>query len=146
MWSDTISWGMGAGDSGVVDRLQKRFRREKVKISAVHPSDINSLLDSLDLLEPVQNGEINCANCDKTVSVDNFGKIYGDGEEIKFTCGRWDCFYGGSMGKSGDDSGDGDNGAGNVVDITEEIASEDEILDSMNSEQTAPEEDDEVVA
>lgn len=129
---------MGTGDKKIVERINDKFRREKIRILAVHPSDIESLLASLDLLEKIKKREINCANCDRKVTKNIIGRIYAEGNEIKIACDRWDCFYGGSSGASDDDN---DDSSGNsTIDISEEIATEQEIIKKLEEKKNDEEE------
>lgn len=61
------------------------------EILAVHDYDLDNFLKSIDLLKPLQNGELECAICGKQIARENLGCVYSDGGEIKICCDNLEC-------------------------------------------------------
>lgn len=62
------------------------------EISAVHEKDLEELLKSLNLLEQVKNGLVNCKFCGTKITLDNLQCIYPKDNEIVFCCDKINCF------------------------------------------------------
>lgn len=61
-------------------------------IHAVHDQQLKTLLESLGILEDFENGNIKCSICGCTVNESNFGCIYSEENEIKFSCNNLECY------------------------------------------------------
>ena len=60
--------------------------RRRATVKAVWDSDLSKLLDGLDLLEPIEHGAIRCAFCERGVTVDNLGAVFGRNAEALVAC------------------------------------------------------------
>ena len=60
--------------------------RKRVKVNAVWDSDLESLLRSLDMFEPLLAGNVSCAVCERTVDLDNLGAIVPREDGALITC------------------------------------------------------------
>lgn len=59
----------------------------KIKVPAVYKEDLQRLLQSLNELEPINNGERICIICSKTISVDNIQLIIPrQNQKLDFVC------------------------------------------------------------
>lgn len=65
---------------------------ENHEISAVHSEDVVKLLNSLNLLQEVNEGRIHCKFCGRMITLDNFACIYPRRDEIIFCCDQIKCF------------------------------------------------------
>jgi len=66
--------------------------QEKVKIKAVHDDDLKSFLEKLNLLEPMQNGELKCSFCEIPLSFNNFGGVFKENGQLKPFCQKTECY------------------------------------------------------
>jgi hypothetical protein len=64
----------------------------KKTIRAIHDLELKELLINLDYLEAFENREIKCSICNKVIDEDNFGCVYSDKGEIKFSCNNLECY------------------------------------------------------
>lgn len=64
----------------------------RYEISAVHEKDLKELLKSLNLLDQVKNGLVNCKFCDVRITLENLQCIYPKDNEIVFCCDKISCF------------------------------------------------------
>ena len=60
--------------------------RPRATVKAVWDSDVSKLLDGLDLLEPIEHGAIHCAFCEREVTVDNLGAVFGRNGAVLISC------------------------------------------------------------
>lgn len=60
-------------------------------IHAVHDDDLEEFLDSINLLEKFNSGQIKCSLCMATITRKNLYSIYPDSGDIKFSCNKPDC-------------------------------------------------------
>ena len=67
------------------------MRRQE--ILAVHKRKLKEFLEKLELLEQLQNGELRCAVCEDTISLDNIGLIIPSGDEILVCCIKAECMF-----------------------------------------------------
>lgn len=65
--------------------------KQKV-LPAVHEHDLGRLLSSLNMLDEIRNGKINCAICGDTVMLNNFQCIYVESGEIRVCCTKLTCY------------------------------------------------------
>lgn len=65
----------------------------KKEILAVHKRKLEEFLRKLDLWEPLQRGDLICAVCGTTISIDNIGFIIPSGEDILLCCANTECIY-----------------------------------------------------
>ncbi len=61
------------------------------KIRAVHETDLLGFLQSISLLEQIENGEIMCSKCRREVTVENFDSVGMRNGSIVVYCSRVDC-------------------------------------------------------
>ena len=61
-------------------------------IHAVHDMDLEELLKNLELLEPLEKGELRCSICGKPISRENIGCFYAEENEVKVCCADIECF------------------------------------------------------
>lgn len=66
-------------------------RLEKEKIQAVHDEDLQSLLESLNVLTKIRQGEIRCKFCDEVITLNNLHAIFPQSGSIKFVCDKIPC-------------------------------------------------------
>jgi len=67
------------------------LRRQE--ILAVHKRKLIEFLEKLELLEQFQKGELRCAICEETISLDNIGLIIPSGDEILVCCSKAECMF-----------------------------------------------------
>lgn len=67
--------------------------QEKPEILAVHKQKLEVFLKELELWEPLLKGELKCAVCGATITVDNIGLIIPSGAEIVLCCSNLECIY-----------------------------------------------------
>jgi len=65
---------------------------EKYTLQAVHERDIEKFFDDLNLLEPLQKGELRCGVCGRKIGKDNFLAVYPDKNKIKVCCNKPECY------------------------------------------------------
>jgi hypothetical protein len=77
----------------------RRFKREegnirmaKIEMNAVFEDDLSRFLESLEILEPLKNGEMLCAFCGKEVNLNNFSSVFPQENDIKVCCDEWQCY------------------------------------------------------
>jgi hypothetical protein len=68
-----------------------KCRIYKTKIFAVYESDIERLLQEMNLLDKIKNGKILCINCGKKIEIHNIGGILKKGESIEIYCDNKNC-------------------------------------------------------
>lgn len=124
---------MNSDDTGLVGRVVDNLQSEQFRLRLVHPTDIEDLLASIDMLESVEQDEVSCSECDRAIDIDSIGRIYGEQQEVKIACDNVDCFFGDS-GTSATDDGGGDNGSGYGHTTPELIATEAEIQEALAGE------------
>ena len=64
----------------------------KKKILVVHEQNLDSFLESLGLLEALENGELVCGVCGSVITRENFRCVYPDNGEIKACCSALHCY------------------------------------------------------
>ena len=76
------------------DTYEKEISKitNKEEISAVYEKDLKEYLRSLDLLDDINNGKINCEFCRKTITFDNLQCIFPKDNEIKICCNNSYCY------------------------------------------------------
>jgi len=62
------------------------------EIKAIHEQDLNTFLEKLELLKPLNNGELRCSLCDITITKENFKFVYSENGEIKVCCNKIECY------------------------------------------------------
>ena len=65
----------------------------RIEISAVHKQKLAEFLKGLELWKPLLRGELHCAVCETTISIDNIGFIVPSGEDILLCCSSTECIY-----------------------------------------------------
>jgi len=81
--------------------VSKRFSRlndalenmpeEKPEILAVHKQKLEQFLRGLELWESLGKGEVKCAVCGVTITLDNIGAIVPSGKEVVLCCLKQSC-------------------------------------------------------
>ena len=67
------------------------MKTKVIEIDAVHKQDLKILLEKLGQLTDIENGQLKCTFCDKTLSLDNITCIYPREGKIVFCCNDLDC-------------------------------------------------------
>lgn len=75
-------------DNFVENLLQPPEKRE---VKAVHKSELDEFLQSVEISEDIDQGKIRCVSCDEIVSRKNIGAVFGDSGEIKVLCNKVKC-------------------------------------------------------
>lgn len=65
---------------------------EKEKSLMVHERNLEQFLESLGLLDDIQNGKIECFNCKDKISLNNFQSVFPLKGKIKVCCSKFECF------------------------------------------------------
>jgi len=63
------------------------------RIHAVHDSDLENLLQGLNLLDDLRAGKIKCNECKCEISEENLGFLYPFEGKIRVCCDKPACFY-----------------------------------------------------
>lgn len=64
---------------------------KRLRLKAVYDADLESLLNSLGLLEVVKSGRATCAYCGDVVTLQTLDCLVPRGEEIALVCGKPTC-------------------------------------------------------
>ncbi len=64
----------------------------KKRILAVHEQNLDSFLQSVGLLEALENGQLKCGICGSLITRENFRCIYPDKGELKVCCSVLHCY------------------------------------------------------
>lgn len=67
--------------------------RKRLEVKAVWESELKYLLESLDILEPLQRGEVACALCNRTVNLENLGLIIPQKDKVLIVCDNVACIH-----------------------------------------------------
>jgi hypothetical protein len=62
-------------------------------LDAIHEKELKDVLIKLELLDAIENGEMNCFICEKTVRLNNIGIIFVQDGEFKFLCDSKNCYW-----------------------------------------------------
>jgi hypothetical protein len=65
--------------------------KKKIDIPAIHDKDLKEILQSLQLLDKFEQGEILCKNCMKTITCENLFALKVVDENIVAFCDEADC-------------------------------------------------------
>ncbi len=65
----------------------------RLSIPAVHKQKLEEFLKKLGVWKSFSRGELSCACCGKTISLDNIGFIIPSDEDILFCCSNIECIY-----------------------------------------------------
>ena len=71
--------------------MRRRWWAEREKVSAVHDQDLEGLLETLGLLEAIQNGTVKCDVCGETVKLENILCVFPAGKSVGIGCDRPEC-------------------------------------------------------
>ena len=66
-------------------------RERKFYIKAVHEKNLDSLLESLGLTEPLEQGKLVCAICGCKITRANIGTIFPDEGQVRVCCNNPGC-------------------------------------------------------
>ncbi len=66
--------------------MSKKRYLKKEAIRAVLEEDLEEFLSSLNILESINSGQINCDNCNKIITLDNLGSIFPKNNRINLFC------------------------------------------------------------
>ena len=67
--------------------------RKRIEVKAVWNTELEPLLSSLGILEPLLSGELTCANCSRIIDLDNLGAIIPQQDKIVLACDYTPCIY-----------------------------------------------------
>lgn len=65
--------------------------RKRAEVKAVWESELEPLLRSLSIWEPLLLGELTCAWCGRTVDLENLGAIIPQQDKVKVVCDHAPC-------------------------------------------------------
>lgn len=65
----------------------------KPEILAVHKRKLEEFLRKLELWDSLTKGELKCAICGTTISLDNVGLIIPSGDKIAVCCSGAECMF-----------------------------------------------------
>ena len=71
--------------------------RKRIEVKAVWNTELEQLLSSLGILESLLLGELTCANCGRTIDLDNLGAIVPQKDNIVLACDDTPCIHALSM-------------------------------------------------
>jgi len=60
-------------------------------MNAVYDDDIEEIIDTLELGDPIKNDELKCSICDRSVDQNDIGVIFGKSGEIHVKCKKPAC-------------------------------------------------------
>ena len=64
---------------------------KEFRIKTVHDDDLEVLLDKLSILGKIENGQLKCGVCGKTITKENLQCIYPLHDEIRMCCNELQC-------------------------------------------------------
>jgi len=67
--------------------------RKRIEVKAVWDSQLQHLLENLGVLEPLLSGKLKCAQCGRTVDLDNLGAIIPQKDEVIVVCDDTPCMH-----------------------------------------------------
>lgn len=67
--------------------------RKRIEVKAVWNTELEQLLSSLGILEPLLLGELTCARCGRTVDLDNLGAIVPQRDKTVLACDDTPCIH-----------------------------------------------------
>lgn len=78
----------------IIDKLSRggNFIVKHSGLKAVHDSDIESLLKSLEVYDVVINGEAVCHFCSKKITIDDIQAVLPINNEVAFCCSDDECY------------------------------------------------------
>lgn len=68
----------------------KIYMNESLK--AVHDDDVEQLLQSLNMLDPITKGECKCIYCNEIITLDNIAAVVPLDKGIHFVCNNNSCY------------------------------------------------------
>ena len=78
--------------------LRKRFqfaqnmaKNKPEKIHAIHDDDLENFLNSLGLLNSINNGDLKCKFCNEIITLNSLHSIFPDSGELKLVCNKNQC-------------------------------------------------------
>lgn len=71
-------------------RFFKWFQRET--LHAVHEDDVELIFENIGMLTQLENGELRCHFCGRTITKDNLGTLYKHEGDIRFSCDNLSCY------------------------------------------------------
>ena len=73
--------------------IDNTMGQEKPEILVVHKQKLEEFLRGLELWEPFLRGELKCALCEATITLDNIGFIIPSGNDIVLCCSKLECVH-----------------------------------------------------
>jgi hypothetical protein len=64
----------------------------KQEIRAIYEEDLDSFLEKIELLEPLNKGELLCAVCNEKITRENFKFVFVESDDIKICCNKTGCY------------------------------------------------------
>lgn len=71
--------------------MSQQTNKEITNIKAIHDKDLMILLERLNILEKINNHEIACESCSKTIECKDIGAIFIEDNKIKICCSLFEC-------------------------------------------------------
>lgn len=64
----------------------------KVELNLVHKKDLRAFLQSLNVLDRIERGEVRCAICGDVLTIENIALIYSENGRLQFSCRKTSCY------------------------------------------------------
>jgi hypothetical protein len=65
----------------------------KFEVDAVYEEDLEIFLNSIGILDSLNDGYLKCEFCNETVTLENLISVYPYKEEIKLCCNKPNCYH-----------------------------------------------------
>ena len=65
--------------------------RDYFSLSVFHERESEAILKKLNLLEKLENGQVRCIVCNKTITLENFGGVLKKENRILIVCDDLEC-------------------------------------------------------
>lgn len=63
-----------------------------IQVNALYDEDMVPFLKSIEMLQPIENGEVVCSVCSTPITIKNIMTIYPEDNEIKICCTNGACY------------------------------------------------------
>lgn len=71
--------------------MKRPKQREAGLLNVIHDNKLENLLSNLEILKPIQDGNIKCKFCKEVVSIDVINGIFPESNVVKISCNRTQC-------------------------------------------------------
>lgn len=68
-----------------------RIWRTRQRIKAVHDYDLETLLRSLNILDALKQGQLHCAVCGASLTLENLQSLFPNGDKVGLCCDKAGC-------------------------------------------------------